>query len=87
MDNGVRAARVVLAAVGPTPLRARKVEEELLSGSFTEERIRAAARLAMKECFPISDLRASGDYRQEMVGVLMRRILERVRDDAGAERR
>jgi carbon-monoxide dehydrogenase medium subunit len=85
MDNGLKSARVVLGAVGPTPLRARRVEAELLSGSFTEERVQAASRLAMGECLPISDHRASGEYRREMVGVLTRRALEKVR--GGEERR
>jgi len=87
MDSGLRAAWVVLAAVGPTPLRARRVEEELLAGSFTEERVSAAARLAMEECLPISDLRASGEYRRQIVGVLVRRALEEVRRSAEEERR
>jgi CO/xanthine dehydrogenase FAD-binding subunit len=86
-DSGLREARVALGAVGPTPLRARRAEEELLSGSFTEERVRAAARLAMEECLPISDIRTSGEYRREMVGVLTRRALERVRRDTQGERR
>ncbi len=82
-DNALRDARVVLAAVGPTPLRVRRAEQELLSGSFTEDRIRQAARLAMEECLPISDLRASGEYRRQMVGVLVRRALEKAGSRGG----
>jgi CO/xanthine dehydrogenase FAD-binding subunit len=76
-DRGVKDAKVALAAVAPVPLRSRKAEEVLLSGSLTEERIGEAARAAAADCFPISDLRASGSYRQEMVRVLTCRALAR----------
>ena len=76
-DGGVKDARVALASVAPVPLRAMKAEEVLLSGSLTEERMREAARAAASDCFPISDMRASGSYRTEMVRVLTYRALAR----------
>ena len=76
-DRGVKDAKVALAAVAPVPLRPRKAEEVLLSGSLTEDRIGEAARAAAADCFPISDLRASGSYRQEMARVLTCRALTR----------
>jgi carbon-monoxide dehydrogenase medium subunit len=74
-DRGVKDVKVALAAVAPVPLRSGKAEEVLLSGSLTGERIGEAARAAADDCFPISDLRASGSYRQEMVRVLTSRAL------------
>jgi carbon-monoxide dehydrogenase medium subunit len=76
-DHGLKDAGVALAAVAPVPLRAKKAEEVLLSGSLTEERMREAARAAAVDCFPISDMRASGSYRKEMVQVLTYRALAR----------
>ena len=76
-DHGVKDAGVALAAVAPVPLRAKRAEQVLLSGSLTEERMKEAARAAAEECFPISDMRASGSYRQEMVRVLTYRALAR----------
>ena len=76
-DHGVKDAGVALAAVAPVPLRAKRAEQVLLSGSLTEERMKEAARAAAAECFPISDMRASGSYRQEMVQVLTYRALAR----------
>ncbi len=76
-DHGLKDAGVALAAVAPVPLRAKRAEEVLLSGSLTEERMKEAARAAAADCLPISDMRASGSYRKEMVQVLTYRALAR----------
>ena len=70
-------ARIALASVGPAPLRAKMAEKALLAGPLTDERIRESARLAGEECFPITDLRATGSYRKEMIRVLTHRALLR----------
>jgi CO/xanthine dehydrogenase FAD-binding subunit len=67
--------RIVLGAVAPTPMRARKAEEILRGNELTEECIREAARVAASECNPIDDVRGSAWYRREMVEVLTRRQL------------
>ena len=75
-------ARIVLAAVAPTPLRARAAEAALRDaapangGRIDARAIGTAAGAAMNEARPIADVRASADYRREMVGVLVRRALE-----------
>ncbi len=74
--QGCESARVVLGAVAPTPLRARRAEEELLDGPLTPERIERAARIAAEESKPIDDVRGSAWYRRRMVEVLTRRGLE-----------
>lgn len=66
-DAGVR---IVLGAVAPTPMRAKKAEEAFRTS------IEAAAQAAADESRPISNVRASADYRREMVRVLTRRALE-----------
>jgi carbon-monoxide dehydrogenase medium subunit len=68
-NNEVREARVALSAVAPVPFRAKKTEELLLSGPLNEDRIKEAARVAAEESFPITDMRATGPYRKEMVRV------------------
>jgi len=71
LDPGHRLqkVRIVLGGVAPTPLRARKAEA-LLAGQFLGEKLIAeAARLAAEESRPISDPRASAEYRREMVRV------------------
>lgn len=68
-------ARVALAAVAPTPLRARRAEAVLVGQRPTAELIHRAAGEAAGECHPISDVRASADYRRHLVAVLARRTL------------
>ncbi|MFQ6110791.1 MAG: FAD binding domain-containing protein, partial [Nitrospinota bacterium] len=63
----VEDVRIALGAVAPTPIRARRAEKVLLDGEPGEELISRAAEQAASECRPISDFRASGEYRREMV--------------------
>jgi len=73
-------ARIVLGAVAPTPLRAKRAEEILRGNELTQERIDEAARVAAEEAKPIDDVRSSAWYRREMVEVLTRRQLMEIRD-------
>jgi aerobic carbon-monoxide dehydrogenase medium subunit len=80
-DGGrVGEARVALGAVAPTPLRAREAEAVLVTEGLTAAAIERAAERAMAAARPISDVRATAEYRWEMVGTLVRRGLEALRD-------
>jgi CO/xanthine dehydrogenase FAD-binding subunit len=74
-DGAIAQARVVLGAVAPTPLRVYAAEAALLGQPPTEEVFRQAADLAMEAARPISDQRASADYRRRMSGVAALRAL------------
>jgi len=78
----VERARVGFGSVAPTPLRARATEAHLEGRPLDEQTVSAACAAAMAEVRPISDVRASADYRREMAGVLLRRILDDARLDA-----
>jgi len=65
--------RIVLGAVGATVLRAPLAEQILLNSPLDADTIERAAQQAMQECTPMSNVRASADYRRHMVGVLTRR--------------
>lgn len=67
--------RIVLGAVAPIPMRANKAEAKLRGKKVTEALISEAAQSAAAECKPISDIRASEEYRREMVRVFTRRAL------------
>ncbi|MFH1329237.1 MAG: xanthine dehydrogenase family protein subunit M [Actinomycetota bacterium] len=68
-------ARIALASVGPTVLRAREAESRLRGRIPTEEALAAAAEIAAREARPISDVRASADYRRVLARVLTLRTL------------
>jgi carbon-monoxide dehydrogenase medium subunit len=78
-------ANIALASVGPVPLRAKRAEGILLSGSLTEERIKEAAKAAAEDASPITDMRASSSYRKEMVKVLTYRALLKALHQAQGE--
>jgi carbon-monoxide dehydrogenase medium subunit len=77
LKNGtIGHARIGLGAVSPTPMRARNAENHLLGKKADDEVITKAARLASEESKPISDHRASAEYRTMMVDVLVKRALQ-----------
>jgi len=75
-----RDVRIVLGAVAPTPIRATSAEASLRGVPLDEQRIKDAGRAARGEARPISNVRASAEYRGEMVEVLARRALDRARE-------
>jgi carbon-monoxide dehydrogenase medium subunit len=68
-------AKIALGAVGPVPMRATKAENYLKGQELDEGLISRAALLASEEAQPISDIRASGEYRRAMVRVITQRAL------------
>ena len=61
--------KLVLGAVAPTPIRAKKAEAILREEEIADTLIEKAAQAASDESSPITDVRASADYRKEMVRV------------------
>lgn len=70
--------RVALGAVAPTPIRSLKVEKALTGGDVSEKTIQKSAELVKMEVNPITDVRASAEYRREMSYVLTKRVLGKV---------
>ena len=67
--------RLAFGAVAPTPVRMPKTEALLEGKPLTEALIEEAAKLARTEVSPISDVRASKEYRLDVVEVIVRRSL------------
>lgn len=72
-DRACTKARIVLGAVAPTPLRAKKAEQILEGHPIEKNLIYKASDLAAEESRPISDIRGSAWYRREIIKVLVER--------------
>ena len=72
-------ARVAYGSVAPVPLRGRKAEAELVGRRLSPAVIEKCEAAARDEIKPITDVRASEAYRREVVGVMLRRMLENAR--------
>ncbi len=68
--------RLALGAVAPTPIRARKVEAFLSGKTIRGEWLAEAAQMAAGEASPIDDFRATAKYREDLIRVLTRRVIE-----------
>jgi aerobic carbon-monoxide dehydrogenase medium subunit len=77
-----REVRIVLGAVAPTPIRARKAEDLLRGRLIDDKVIDTIGEAAMSESRPISNVRGSAEYRREMVGVLTRRAIKQAMEMA-----
>ena len=76
-------ARIALGAVAATAIRAGATEENLRGRTLNAEAVADAAEGVMREVSPITDIRASAQYRREMCRVLTRRALEECAAQAG----
>jgi carbon-monoxide dehydrogenase medium subunit len=85
LDERCEDVCLVLGAVAPTPLRARRAEALLRREEITTERIAEAARTAAQEAQPIDDVRGSAWYRRQMVEVLTRRALLQLTEGSVAQ--
>ena len=75
-EGKVIEARIAMAAVAPTPVRAPQAESRLRGARLTSTLIEEAASGAARDATPISDTRGSADYRRELIRTLTRRTLQ-----------
>jgi carbon-monoxide dehydrogenase medium subunit len=85
-DGVCRAVRLVLGAVGATPIVV-EVADALLGEQITPERARAAAELARQAVDPLDDVRGSAEYKRDMAVVFARRALLGANDNAHGRNR
>jgi carbon-monoxide dehydrogenase medium subunit len=74
-DGIFSSPRIALGAVAPTVIRAPKAEAWLTGRPISELAMAEAGRIAATEARPITDFRASADYRRDLVAVLVKRAL------------
>jgi len=79
-------ARIAAGSVAPVPMRLLEVETLLEGSSFSRELLTEAQELAAKSVSPITDVRSTADYRCHLVGVLLKRALEKLLDKEFGDR-
>lgn len=67
--------KIALGGVAPTVIRVPKAEALLAGQKLNEDLIEEAALIASESCTPITDARATKEYRKEMVRVWVRHVL------------
>jgi carbon-monoxide dehydrogenase medium subunit len=67
--------RISCGAVAPTPIRLKETENMLNGKTLTEALVLEASEKAYHEVAPISDLRATEQYRREMVKIMLKNAL------------
>ncbi len=76
VDGGsVTDARIAITALAPTIRRVAEAEQALVGTDGGDDAVVAAARAAAAGSAPISDVRASADYRLAMAEVVARRAI------------
>ena len=75
-----RDAKVALGAVAVTAVRSPHAEEILIGSDLSEEILEKAGEAAMEDCRPIDDVRASAEYRKDMVRVFTKRAVKKAVD-------
>lgn len=83
LDETCKDVRIVLGAVASIPIRAKNAETLLKGKKIEDTVIKEASEMASKETKPISDVRASAEYRREICKVFvqcaLRQAFNRVR--------
>lgn len=65
--------RIAFCAVGPTPIRSKRIEALLNGKEMTDALIAEAQDLLLEEISPITDIRSSKEYRRLMTRVMFDR--------------
>ena len=77
--------RIALGGVAVNAIRAPKAEAFLKGKELTDEVLEQAGEIASTECSPISDVRASAEYRTDMVRVYTKRAVLQAAESVRAE--
>ncbi len=78
VEDGIcKEAKVALGAVSIHAVRAKHAEDILVGSNLSQEVLEKAGEAAMLDCKPISDVRASAEYRHDMVRVFTKRAVKK----------
>jgi 4-hydroxybenzoyl-CoA reductase subunit beta len=76
-DGTIEKAKIVLGAVGPSPIEVVKAAGLLEGRKPTDDLLWSVSREAVDRAQPVGNLAMNASYRRKMVGVLVRRALRR----------
>ena len=68
-------ARVAIGAVAPTTIRLKKVEALLNGNKITDAVLQKVVETVPGEIKPIDDVRSTAEYRRDVAGVMVKRII------------
>lgn len=74
-DSAIERATICLGAVATTPIRVRDAEQILAGRPLTDNLVAEAGQAAARAARPISDVRASAEYRREQCDLMTRRAI------------
>jgi len=77
-DDRIGEIRLAAGSVAPRPIRLHELEAELTGKKVIPALIEQAKVAATRGVSPIDDVRASADYRREVIGELVARVLRDV---------
>ena len=76
-DGTIQQARILLGAVGSSPIEAPKASGLLEGHKPTDDLLQSVSREVVDQARPVGNLAMDAGYRKKMVGVLVRRALRR----------
>lgn len=74
-NDVIKDSRITMGAVAPTILRSESAEEFLIGKSLNPEIINKVGKLCLNTASPISDIRASEDFRNHLIPVIVEKAL------------
>jgi carbon-monoxide dehydrogenase medium subunit len=77
-QNKIIRIRVAVGSVAPTPIRLTAVEEFLKDKEISNKVVEEAIDRVREEVEPISDIRASEEYRRYISGILFKRAFKKL---------
>ena len=77
-DGRVQEARIAAGAMGPTPIRCFRTEQMLVGEKITRDLVKNVSAAVLREMAPISDVRASKEYREHIFRVITGEALSEV---------
>ncbi|MBI2860438.1 MAG: xanthine dehydrogenase family protein subunit M [Chloroflexi bacterium] len=84
MDGDIfKDVRIALGTAAPKPIRARNAEAALRGRKMDDNIIEQAASAAVAESSPRDSLRATAEYRRELIAALVARAVRQAAEQAG----